>query len=287
MPCASCGSSAFCGCEALVATGRLVGGPPPPGAQLASRPLPGARSSQRPPVRRPSLPLPPVRPAAAAPPSVPLPRSGSPAPDACRCGAAPIGECSECLRPVCDQHSQLWRGWRVCDRDVADARIKAQLRLAEEERRTREALAAAAAERERQRHTLLELSPEEALEILYAQDRPTEQEIRSAVHVLLRLRLEEFTPVCLDVLRELCRPEKGHRRRVRRVRGWSFAGPHHDQRAWFLARSGHWYRSGSYGHSGARAGGGDTRRIRLDPTERRAIVHELAAQQEFNGLLRP
>src|SRR4051812_50147316 len=45
----------------------------------------------------------------------------SPAEDGvtCRCGLPSVGECSECDRAVCEEHSDLWRGWRVCDRDLA------------------------------------------------------------------------------------------------------------------------------------------------------------------------
>lgn len=250
-------------------TGTLIGGPggtgrasrppvPPPGRPVPSRPLPSL----------------PVRPPA------PAPENGQ----ACRCGAPPVGECSECERPVCDEHSELWRGWRVCDRDLADARIRARAAAAEEERRAREAAAAAEAERERRRRTLLDLSPEDALWTLYVEEPRTEQEVRSAAHVLRRLSPEAFTRLCLDELPEIDEPMKGRRSRLRRLRGWPFAGPDYHDRSWFLTRSGDWYRSGSYGDAGAEQGHFG-RKVRLDDTEKRAIVYELSWQQERNGFL--
>src|SRR5436305_827208 len=88
-------------------------------------------------------------------------------PRLCRCGVTAVGECSECSRPICGEHSALWRGWRVCDRDLANARMRARAREAEEQRRAAEAAAAAEAERIRRRTTLLPLTEEEALWLLY------------------------------------------------------------------------------------------------------------------------
>src|SRR4051812_27075846 len=90
----------------------------------------------------------------------------------CRCGDPAVGGCAECTRPVCGDHSGLWLGWRVCDRDLGNARLRAQAAAAEEERRRMAEAAAAEAERERQRTTLLELTADEALWLLHRHGGP-------------------------------------------------------------------------------------------------------------------
>jgi hypothetical protein len=205
-------------------------------------------------------------------------------PHLCRCGVPSVGECSECSRPVCADHSALWRGWRVCDRDLAKARVRARTAAVEEERRAREAAAAAEAERQRQRTTLLELTEEEALWLLWVEEPRTEQEIRSAVHILLGLSPGDFTELCLYVLGHVSPRVKTRRRGLRRLSGWPFAGPHYHDRSWFLTHKGDWYRSGSYGESGAEQGHRG-RKVRLDDTEKRAIIYDMSWQQSVNRTL--
>lgn len=205
-------------------------------------------------------------------------------PRSCRCGDPAVGECSECSRAVCEDHSALWRGWRVCDRDLAKARMRARAREAAEERAAAEAAAAREAERIRRRTTLLHLTEEEALWLLYVDDPRTEQEIRSAVHVLRGVPLEEFTELCLYVLRSILPPVKSRRSGLRRMKGWAFAGPHYHDRSWFLTSKGEWYRSGSYGNSGAETGHRG-KKVRLDDTEKRAIIYDLSWQQSQSGTL--
>jgi hypothetical protein len=206
------------------------------------------------------------------------------APPACRCGMPAIGECSECTRAVCEDHSALWRGWRVCDRDLANARMKARAREAEEERRAKEVAAAAEAERLRRRTTLLDLTEEEALWLLYVQDPRTEQELRSAVHILRSVPTQEFTELCRYVLPTVSDPVKTRRSGLRRLSGWAFAGPHYHDRSWFLTRKGEWYRSGSYGDSGAEQGHRG-KKVRLDDTEKRAIIYDMSWQHSVSGTL--
>jgi hypothetical protein len=185
---------------------------------------------------------------------------------------------------VCGDHSALWRGWRVCDRDLATARLRASRREAEEERRAKEAAEAAEAERLRRRTTMLDLTDEEALWLLYVQDPRTEQELRSAVHVLRGVPTEEFTALCLYVLPTVTTPVKTRRSGLRRLSGWAFAGPHYHDRSWFLTRKGDWYRSGSYGESGAEQGHRG-RKVRLDDTEKRAIIYDMSWQHSMTGML--
>jgi hypothetical protein len=208
----------------------------------------------------------------------------SPAEDgvACRCGQPSVGECSECDRAVCEEHSDLWRGWRVCDRDLAKARMRARATAMEEERQAQAAAAAAEAERLRQRTTVLELSDEEALWLLYVPEPRTEQEIRSAVHVLQRVPADEFTELCLYVLSHSAPPAKSRQRGLRRVEGWPFAGPDYHDRSWFLTRKGDWYRTGSYGKADADHGAKATK-VRLDDTEKRAVIYEMSWQQSIDS----
>jgi len=220
------------------------------------------------------------RPRPAAPPPPPEPE---PDPDHCRCGAEPIATCEECSLPVCVEHSTLWRGWRVCDRDLAAGQERARRAAEEDEQRIQAAAEAAKADREWRRTHLLDLSPEHALHLLYEQEPRTEQEVRSAVHVLRRVPAGWFTDLCLDVLRKTARRTKTRRGLIRRS-GWAFAGEHYHDRSWFLTRRGIWYRSGSYGESGAEEGYSG-RKVRLDDTEKRAIIYDMAWQQERNGFL--
>jgi hypothetical protein len=207
-----------------------------------------------------------------------------PDPHLCRCGAEPIGTCEECSRQVCSDHSTLWRGWRVCNEDLAAAQERARRAAEEEEQRIKAAAEAAKAEREWRRNHLLDLSPEQALTLLFLEDPRTEQEVRSAVHVLRRVPTAWFTELCLDVLPKITRRTKSRRRGLFRRSGWAFAGEHYHDRSWFLTRRGTWYRSGSYGESGAEQGYSG-RKIRLDDTEKRAIIYDMAWQQERNGFL--
>ena len=202
----------------------------------------------------------------------------------CRCGYLAVGACSECNRPVCDDHSELWRGWRVCDRDLANARLRQRAREAAEKRAAEEAAAAAEAERVRRRTTLLDLTEEEAFWLLYVADPRTEQEVRSAVHVLRGVPAEQFTELCLYVLPTVTEPVKSRRSGLRRMSGWAFAGQHYHGRSWFLTRKGEWYRSGSYGNSGAEDGHRG-RKVRLDDTEKRAIIYDLSWQHAQSGFL--
>ncbi|TKJ23134.1 hypothetical protein A6V29_05600 [Blastococcus sp. CCUG 61487] len=199
----------------------------------------------------------------------------------CRCGDPAIGECTECSHPVCADHSDLWLGWRVCDRDLANARLRARRAAAEEERRREQEAAAAEAERERQRTTLLELAEEDSAWLLYVHDGPrTDQEIRSAVHTLRGLTAEESTALWLHVLPHASEPET-RRQGLTRLAGWAFEGADYHGRSWFLTRKGDWYRSGSYG---ATATEGDRwKKVRFDDVEKRAVIDELAWQKRVDS----
>jgi hypothetical protein len=246
-------------------------------------PVPSVRPATPPvPERRPATAAVPTR--VAVPPPVPAPPPPPPPPPThCRCGAEPIGTCEECSLPVCGDHSTLWRGWRVCDRDLAEGQERSRRQAEEEERRVKEATAAAKAEAERLRNTPLDLTPEQALHLLYEQEPRTEQQVRSAVHVLRRVPSAWFTELCLDVLRKTARRTKTRRGLIRRS-GWAVSGEHFHDRSWFLTRGGTWYRSGSYGESGAEQGYSG-RKVRLDDTEKRAIIYDMAWQHERNGFL--
>jgi hypothetical protein len=154
----------------------------------------------------------------------------------------------------------------------------------EEERRARAAAEAAKAERERLRNTALDLSREAALHLLYVQEPRTEQEVRSAVLVLRRVPAAQFTRLCLAVLPQVSRRTRSRRTRLRRLAGWPFAGEHFHDRSWYLTTSGRWYRSGSYGDAGAEQGYSG-RKIRFDETEKRAVIYDMAWQQERSGFL--
>jgi hypothetical protein len=78
---------------------------------------------------------------------------------------------------------------------------------------------------------------------------------------------------------------KARRTHLRRRSGWPFAGEDYHDRSWFLSTSGTWYRSGSYGESGAEQGYSG-RKIRFDETEKRAVIYDMAWQQESSGFLR-
>jgi hypothetical protein len=196
----------------------------------------------------------------------------------CRCGDPAIGECTECTRAVCADHSDLWHGWRVCDRDLATARMRAHAAAVADEKRRAEEAAAADAERLRQRTTLLQLTTEDALRLLHARDeRRTEQQVRSAVHVLRRLTATTFTDLCLDVLPGFCEPEK-RRTGLTRLTGWAFEGPDFHGRSWFLTRKGEWHRGGAVGEERRR-----WRDVRFDDVEKRAVIDELAWQQSIDS----
>jgi hypothetical protein len=200
----------------------------------------------------------------------------------CRCGYPAVGECSQCTRMVCSDHAGLWQGWLVCDRDLAEARLRAREAALAEERATREAAAAAEAERQRQRTTLLELADEDAVWLLYVHDeRRTEQEIRSAVHVLRRLTAAEFTDACLYLL-PYAREAETSRNGLSRLTGWTFSGSDYHGRAWLLTRKGEWYRSGSYGTPGD-AKGPRWKKVRFDDVEKRAVIDEMAWQQSVSS----
>lgn len=202
-------------------------------------------------------------------------------PTLCRCGDPAVGECAECTRPVCADHSDLWRGWRVCARDLANARLRAKAAAVEEERRRAAESAAAEAERERQRTTLLELTAEEALWLLLRHGGPrSDQQIRSAVAVLRRLSPDKFTATCPGVLSRAADPET-RRNGLTRLSGWAFEGPDYHGRAWFLTRKGEWYRSGAYGSS--IADGRRCRSVRFDDVEKRAVIDEMAWQQRIDS----
>ena len=210
-------------------------------------------------------------------------RSDEEGPATCRCGSPAVGECSECTRMVCGEHSDLWHGWRVCDHDLAQARMKARAAELTEQRRIQQVAAAAEAEAMRQRTTVLDLSEEDSLWLLYVRDQPrTEQEIRSAVHVLRGLTAEAFTELCLYVLPHAGDPEKTRRGGLSRLSGWPFAGPDFHGRSWFLTRKGEWYRIGSYGAAGAEQGHRG-KKVRFDDTEKRAVIYELSWQQSVDG----
>ncbi|WP_137160391.1 hypothetical protein [Blastococcus sp. CCUG 61487] len=182
---------------------------------------------------------------------------------------------------MCADHSDLWLGWRVCDRDLANARLRARRAAAEEERRREQEAAAAEAERERQRTTLLELAEEDSAWLLYVHDGPrTDQEIRSAVHTLRGLTAEESTALWLHVLPHASEPET-RRQGLTRLAGWAFEGADYHGRSWFLTRKGDWYRSGSYG---ATATEGDRwKKVRFDDVEKRAVIDELAWQKRVDS----
>jgi hypothetical protein len=202
----------------------------------------------------------------------------------CRCGDPAVGECSQCTRMVCSDHAGHWQGWLVCDRDLADARLRARDAALAEERATREAAAAAEAERRRQRTTLLELADEDAVWLLYVHDeRRTEQEIRSAVHVLRGLTAAEFTDACLYLL-PYARDSRTLRNGLSRLKGWTFSGPDYHGRAWLLTRKGEWHRSGTYGTSGEQ--GHRWKKVRFDDVEKRAVIDEMSWQQSVtSGLI--
>jgi hypothetical protein len=196
----------------------------------------------------------------------------------CRCGAPAVGECSECTRLVCASHSDLWCGWRVCDRDLASARMRARAAELAEQRRLQQA----EAQRRRQGNTMLQLTAEEAFWLLYVEEPRTEQEIRSAVHALRGLSPEAFTELCLFVLPHVSDPVRIRGGRLKRLSGWPFAGPSYHGRSWFLTRKGQWYRSGSYGTSGSVQGHGG-RMVRFHGTEKRAILYEMSWQQSVDS----
>ncbi|WP_104524886.1 hypothetical protein [Blastococcus atacamensis] len=200
----------------------------------------------------------------------------------CRCGDPAIGECTECTRAVCADHSDLWQGWRVCDRDLANARMRSRAAALAEERRREAEAAAAEAERHRQRTQLLELADEDAVWLLYARDQKrTEQEIRSAVHVLRRLTAADFTDVCLYLL-PYARDFEKRGSALSRLSGWAFEGADYHGRSWFLTRKGEWHRSGAYGASDSEKG---WKKIRFDDVEKRAVIDELAWQQTVDSAL--
>ena len=202
-------------------------------------------------------------------------------PTLCRCGDPAVGACAECTRPVCADHSDLWLGWRVCDRDLANARLRAKAAADEEERRRTAEAAAAEAERERQRNTLLQLTAQEALWLLLRQGGPrSDQQIRSAVAVLRRLATDEFTATCLDALPRAAAAET-RRNGLTRLSGWAFEGPDYHGRSWFLTRKGDWYRSGAYGSSAT--DGTRCRSVRFDDVEKRAVIDEMAWQQRVDS----
>lgn len=277
MTCPTCGTAdartqilpGYWRCEAVVRAAELVA--PGPGAATSAAPGPGAATSVAADLAEPG-------------------RCGAvyfqpPAtatdPTLCRCGDPAVGECAECTRPVCADHSDLWLGWRVCDRDLAKARLRAQAAAAEEERRRASEAAAAEAERERQRTSLLQLTAEEALWLLLRQGGPrSDQQIRSAVAVLRRLATGEFTATCLDALPRAADAET-RRNGLTRLSGWAFEGPDYHGRAWFLTRKGDWYRSGAYGSSAT--DGGRCRSVRFDDVEKRAVIDELAWQQRVDS----
>src|SRR3954465_6802114 len=148
MPCPSCGASdarsrmmpGFWRCDAVIDVEHLVAAPAVAGPPMPPA-APRARSSRRG--------------------GTVYPYSPAEHGVLCRCGLPSVGECSECERAVCGEHSDLWRGWRGWDGDLAKARMRSRAAALEEERRIQEAAAAAEAERLRQRTTLLELSEEE------------------------------------------------------------------------------------------------------------------------------
>jgi hypothetical protein len=160
--------------------------------------------------------------------------------------------------------------------------MRARAREAAEERRAAEEAAAAEAERIRRRTTLLHLTEEEALWLLYVPEQRTEQEIRSAVHVLQRVPADEFTELCTYVLSHSAPCAKSRQRGLRRVEGWPFSGPHYHNRSWFLTRKGDWFRTGSYGKSGADDSHKATK-VRLDDTEKRAVIYEMSWQQSIDS----
>ena len=103
------------------------------------------------------------------------------------------------------------------------------------------------------------------------------------MHVLRRMPASRFSELCLAVLPRITRRTRS--RGLFRPSGWAFAGEHFHDRSWFLTRRGTWYRSGSYGESGAEQGYSGRRIRRLDDTEKRAIIYDMAWQQERNGFL--
>ncbi|RZU34076.1 hypothetical protein BKA19_3830 [Blastococcus saxobsidens] len=206
-------------------------------------------------------------------------RDDGPGSARCRCGDPAVGECTECSRMVCADHSDLWQGWRVCDRDLALARVRARSAAAAEERRREEEAAAAEAERLRQRTTLLELADEDAVWILYARDeKRTEQEIRSAAHTLRRLTAAEFTDVCLYLLPYAREPHK-QRNGLTSLSGWIFTGSGYHGRSWFLTRKGEWHRSATAGTEQ----GHSWKKVRFDDVEKRAVIDEMSWQQSLDS----
>jgi hypothetical protein len=159
--------------------------------------------------------------------------------------------------------------------------MRARATAIEEERQAQAAAAAAEAERLRRRTTVLELSEEEALWLLYVPEPRTELEIRSAVHVLQRVPADQFTELCIYVLDHSAPSTRSRQRGLRRVEGWPFAGPDYHDRSWFLTRKGDWYRTGSYGK--ADAGAKATKVRRLDDTEKRAVIYEMSWQRSIDS----
>jgi hypothetical protein len=260
MPCPTCGATdartqilpGYWRCDAVVRAAELVGGPGDDASPVAATKRCGTIHIQT--------------------------RADSDA-AVCRCGDPAIGECTECTRAVCADHSALWQGWRVCDRDLANARMRARSAAIAEERARAAATAAAEAERHRQRTELLELAAEDAVWILYARDeKRSEQEIRSAVHVLRGLSAVDFTDTCLYLLPYARDPEK-RGTALSRLSGWAFEGADYHGRSWFLTRKGEWHRSGAYG------GASENRwkKIRFDDVEKRAVIDELARQQAVDS----
>ena len=264
MPCPSCGASeartqilpGYWRCDAVVPLGRHVASPVGIGATASGTTTEASRCGT----------------------TYLQTRSDDDGAAVCRCGSPAVGECSQCTCMVCSDHSGSWQGWLVCDQDLADARLRAGEAALAEECRIREEAAAAEAERQRQRTTLLELADEDAVWLLYVHDEPrSEQEIRSAVHVLRGLTAAQFTDACLYLLPYAGDP-RTQRQGMSRLTGWAFTGPDYHGRSWFLTRKGEWYRSGNYGASGSRHGR-QWKKVRFDDVEKRAVIDEMSWQQ--------
>ena len=104
------------------------------------------------------------------------------------------------------------------------------------------------------------------------------------MHVLHGVPSEQFTELCLYVLPTVTPPVKTRRSGLGRLSGWAFAWPAYHDRSWFLTDDGDWYRSGSYGDAGAEDGHRG-RKVRLDDTEKRAIIYDMSWQQSQSGTL--
>ncbi len=135
---------------------------------------------------------------------------GGPAVAICTCGTFAIGRCTECGAPVCGlpDCSRMRAQKRVCTRHVIEA-AKAAAEAAEAAQRLSDARAAEEARRQAIiDNTPLELSSEEAFDILFVSRHVTVQEVNSARQTLTGTDPADFTLLALERLRQAEEPSE-------------------------------------------------------------------------------